>query len=403
MDDARLALLSIAGAGALMVMAVAAMVITPASLALVLLWAALVAGGQLVRVPITGRRSLYVGLAAAAAVPLLVREPAAVAAVYTLGLLGSGAVLRARGRSDRAVGAFLVSETAALVIYGATFFALLEVYENAGIMGEFAELVAAAAGALAWFVVSALLQALLTATEGSTAYRFTWLEALSDWPAVLSLFATGWLLAFSYPVLGPWAVPTAVIPYAFSHMAFVRYTGTRVTYGQTIRALARIPEVAGLAAEGHSTRSADLAVAIGQDIGLSPASVTELEYAALMHDIGRITLNEPAILKAGYTDQDIARWGSQIIAEAPYLHRVAAYVRQQHAPYRRPGEHIDESLPLPSKIIKVASAYDQAVTETGLPPIEAIEVLHRGAAYDFDPRVVQSLRRVIQRSGAIAY
>ena len=76
---------------------------------------------------------------------------------------------------------------------------------------------------------------------------------------------------------------------------------------------------------------------------------------------------------------------------------------QQHAPYRRPGEQIDEALPLPSKIIKVASAYDSAVTDTGLPPIEAIEVLHRGAAYDFDPRVVQSLRRVMQRTGAIAY
>lgn len=403
MAEARNSVMSLIGASVLMLLAAVSLVRTEESVGLILLWAALLAGGQLIRVPTTGRRSLYVGVAAAAAVPLMLREPLAVTAVYALGLLGSGAVLRARGRSEDAIGRFLVSEMFALAAYAITFFSLIGLYEMAGFTGQFAELVAIGAGALAWFMVSAFAQALLSSGEGRKALRYTWLEALSDWPAVLSLFATGSLFAFAYPVLGLWAIPIALIPYAFSHMAFVRYSGTRVTYGQTIRALSRIPEVAGLAPEGHSTRSAHLAVAIGQEVGLSPADVTELEYAALMHDIGRITLNEPAILKAGYTDQDIARWGSQIIAEAPYLHRVSEIVRQQHSPYRRPGEQSDESLPLPAKIIKVASAYDQAVSETGLPPIEAIEVLHRGAAYDFDPRVVKSLRRVMQRNGVIAY
>jgi HD-GYP domain-containing protein (c-di-GMP phosphodiesterase class II) len=38
----------------------------------------------------------------------------------------------------------------------------------------------------------------------------------------------------------------------------------------------------------------------------------------------------------------------------------------------------------------------------GLSPLEAIETLHRGAAYDYDPEVVGALRRVLERRAAIA-
>ncbi len=128
---------------------------------------------------------------------------------------------------------------------------------------------------------------------------------------------------------------------------------------------------------------------------MHPDEVIDLEYAALMHDIGRITLNEPAILRAGYTDEDIARWGSQIIAEAPHLRRVAELVRHQHMPYRAPGEDRDPAIDLASKVIKVASAYDQWVHEGGLSPLDALERLHVGSIYDFEPKVTASLRRVL--------
>ena len=49
----------------------------------------------------------------------------------------------------------------------------------------------------------------------------------------------------------------------------------------------------------------------------------------------------------------------------------------------------------------VVSAYDQAVHEMGLRPIDALEQLHRGAAYEFDPDVTSSLRRVLEFRGEI--
>ena len=76
-------------------------------------------------------------------------------------------------------------------------------------------------------------------------------------------------------------------------------------------------------------RTGRLAADIGREMGLHPDEVEDLEYAGYMHDIGRITLNEPAILRAGFTDTDIARWGSQIIAEAPHLGEVSKIVGDQ--------------------------------------------------------------------------
>jgi HD-GYP domain-containing protein (c-di-GMP phosphodiesterase class II) len=119
-----------------------------------------------------------------------------------------------------------------------------------------------------------------------------------------------------------------------------------------------------------------------------------VDIAALMHDIGRITLNEPTVMEQGWTDDDLARWGAEIIAGAPSLSRVAGYVRRQHEPFRKPGETSDPSLSTVSRIIKVASAYD-AGNAGGLTPLQAIEELHQGAAYEYDPEVVGSLRRVL--------
>ena len=115
-----------------------------------------------------------------------------------------------------------------------------------------------------------------------------------------------------------------------------------------------------------------------------------------MHDLGRITLNEPAVARMGYTDRDIAAWGAEIIGETAYLAKVAEVVRRQHEPYRAPGQAGDPEVPPAARIVRVASAYDRHVAESGLGALEALAALHRGTAYEYDPEVVAALRRVVE-------
>jgi len=367
------------------------------SLAALSIAGVLIAGAALITVPASSGNRFSLALAAATAVPLLIGPifdfGGAVGAV-AVGFLSGWVVLQLFGSDEQLATAdsdFLRQSFGAFLF--AAFYVALEGAAGLWIGPAGANLVAAVAAALVWFGFETGAWALTTYDRVSRRYLLR--LAVEDWPVAFSLFAVGALFAYVLPELGWWAPVVALLPYSFAHIAFFRSHLARVTYSQTIRSLARIPEVAGLSPDGHSDRTADLSVAVATELGLNPHEVRMVEYAARLHDIGRITLNELNIIKVGFTDDDIARWGSEIISEAPFLTEVAALVRQQHDPYRRPGERKDPDLPIPSKIIKAASAYDHATSELGFSTLEALEVLHRGAAYDFDPDVVEGIRHVV--------
>ncbi len=368
----------------------------------VALWAATIAASHALSVPTPSGKRINLAIGPAVAAVVLLPNVLAVITAFSVGLFGGWIVLRWRSKTDRDADSDYVAESVSMIAFGLIASGVLSTLADSALPLAWEQLIAITSGAVVWFVVRALVSAWIGTEREDLASRYLWLLALEDWTVALSIFTGGALFGMTWTEMGLWAFPVAILPYAFSHLAFVRYHSTRITYGQMIRALAQIPEVADLAPRGHSSRTADLAVAMAREIGLHPNEVTELEYSALMHDVGRITLTEPAILKAGYTDEDIARWGAQIIAEAPYLQEVSQYVRVQHNPYRRPGEAKDPDVPMISKIIKVASAYDQSVHEMHLSPLEALERIHRGSAYDFDPEVSGSLRRVLVQRGVIA-
>ncbi len=367
----------------------------------VALGAGAIALAQLITVPAPSGERLFFGIAVAVAIPLLATTAATSVTIYAFGMAGSWLVLLLHDRSRVVHGSRFTAEVVALAAFGAAFYAVKGAFDLQLVDGDLPRLIATAAGGVTWFVVRAFMRALVGLEREDLSVRYLWLQALEDWSVILSLFTTGALFGFAWPSMLGWSLPVALLPYAFSHLAFVRNAGTRRTYGQTIRALAQIPEVAGLAPIGHAERTASLSLGMAQELGMHPDEIVELEYAALMHDIGRITLNEPAILRAGYTDEDIARWGAQIIGEAPHLAAVAQIVENQHRPFRSIGEERDLTIAAASKIIKVASTYDRHVHEQELDPVDAVERLHQGAAYEFDPQVIASLRRVLAQRGVI--
>ena len=398
----RLSLILLGAIAALAIVSVALVVQSGEVWAATLLWAIIIAGAHYLSVPTPSGKRINLAIGPAVAAAILLPGTGPVLAAYSLGLVGGWGVLQWKSSTDRDADSDYVAESSSMLAFGLVTSLALTGISDSSLPVAWEQLLSVIAGGTVWFVLRALVSAWVGTEREDLASRYLWLLALEDWSVALAIFTGGSLFGMTWPLMGVWAFPVAVLPYAFSHLAFVRYNSTRITYGQMIRALAQIPEVADLAPRGHATRTADLAVSMAREIGLHPTEVVELEYAALMHDVGRITLTEPAILKAGYTDEDIARWGAQIIAEAPYLQEVSEYVRVQHSPFRRPGEAMDPDIPMISKIIKVASAYDQAVHEMHLSPLEGLERIHRGSAYDFDPDVSASLRRVLVQRGVIA-
>ena len=345
------------------------------------------------------------GLAVAAAIPFVLGEGNSVDLAGAIGIYGIGLaavwVLRlSRGEEHEELLSSLTRRLAGYIVY-ATVYSGMRVGVYAGLDGGWEDLLPFGVALSAWIVTEVLLRALIILGPRELSRTYLARALIHDLNVFVGLALTGALYGEMYPAIGWRALPIAALPYWFAHSAFRRFQKTRVTYKQTIRALARIPEVSGLGIDGHADRTTALASSIAKEIGLGPVEVEDVEYAGLMHDIGRVSLNEPQILRMGYTDDDIARWSAEIIGESPYLDRVADHVRDQYQPYRRPGEQSDPDISIVSRIVKVAAAYDWQVHDQGLSPLQAMENLHAGAAYEYDPQVVASVRRLLQTRGVL--
>lgn len=220
--------------------------------------------------------------------------------------------------------------------------------------------------------------------------------------------ATGALVALAAGVMGEWALPVFVAPLLLTQFSFRRYAAIRETSLQTIRALSRVTELGGYTESGHSRRVSQLAVAVGRELGMSDADLRDLEFAALMHDIGQLSLTEPipggATVVAAPADQRrIAALGAAVIRQTGVLDDVATIVDRQAEPYRKAHEVDRANVPLASRIIKAVNAYDDLVGEsyeTGR-RLEALERLRLGMAYEYDPVVVDSLAKTVERTARL--
>ncbi|WP_443058358.1 HD-GYP domain-containing protein [Streptomyces sp. NBC_00442] len=208
--------------------------------------------------------------------------------------------------------------------------------------------------------------------------------------------ATGTVIALAVAVAGLWALPVFCVPLLLTQLAFRRYAAVRTTYRQTITSLARATEIAGYTKPGHARRVAELSRAVGRELGLSGSELTVLEYAALMHDIGQLSLLDP--VPAGATaalpeaeQRRIALLGGAVVRQTGVPADVALIVERQADPYREQ--------PVAARIIRTVNAYDDLAEGTAGPggPLNALEQLRLGTGRDYHPHVVESLARVLAR------
>ena len=213
------------------------------------------------------------------------------------------------------------------------------------------------------WLVDALIGALIRADDVGARFSVAMLDEIRlQWPLGLAVGASVIITVFSAKAVGLGILAVFTGPLLVTQLAFRRYAGIRATYLQTVRSLARVTEVAGYVEGGHSRRVSRLAVAVGRGLGMPEPDLLALEYAALMHDIGQLSLRDPipggATVLVSAADQDrIAELGADVIRVAGVLDDVAELVRCQSWP----AVGHDPSPPLGSMIIRAANAFDDMV------------------------------------------
>jgi HD domain len=253
-------------------------------------------------------------------------------------------------------------------------------------------------------VVEVLLSAVVRAARSHAPFWRTFQdEFIAAVGLIAALSATGALIALAERPLGVAAIPLFLSPLVLTQFAVRRQGAIRRTYGQTIRALSRLTEFGGYNRPGHAARVAELSLAMGHDLGMSERDVLDLEYAALLHDIGQVSLAEPipggaTVLAAPVDQRRIAHDGAEIVRQTGVLDNVAVILEAQTTSYRQVRE-LGEDLPLASRIIKVCNAYDDVAGSRPTPAgrSAAMERINLALGYEYDPRVVDALVRVLER------
>ncbi|MEU4289341.1 HD domain-containing phosphohydrolase [Kribbella sp. NPDC026596] len=263
-------------------------------------------------------------------------------------------------------------------------------------------------GAMLLAVLTAMgLDALIGAGQATERFNQPFPAALRDETAIaarigMAMAISGILLAIGTSLLGLWGPPLVVVPLFLTQFAFRRFASAQRTYRTTVRSMSRSTEIAGFSSPGQNARTAQLAVALGYDLGLTLARMEALEYAALLSGVGQLALADPSpggasLLRTREERQRAAAIGASVIERSGVLDHVAEIVRHSNDPYRH-GRANNADIPVESGIVNVALAYEQLVGEgNGQSPAKAMESIGLGIGAEYDPVVVESLRRVIGR------
>lgn len=176
-------------------------------------------------------------------------------------------------------------------------------------------------------------------------------------------------------------------------------------YAGVIGALAAALDARDPYTAGHSQRVASLSVLIAEALQVPVADREALRLGALLHDIGKIGINDGVLRKPSrLTAEEFQHikmhpvLGARILQPLAFLRPHIPVVELHHErPDGRGYPHglRGDQIPLSARIVHVADAFDAMTSarayRPGRPAVEAIAELRTHAGSDFDSAVVQAM------------
>jgi HD-GYP domain-containing protein (c-di-GMP phosphodiesterase class II) len=156
----------------------------------------------------------------------------------------------------------------------------------------------------------------------------------------------------------------------------------------------------------HSRAVVELTLSVSHHLGLSARERRDAEFAALLHDVGKVRIPNSIINKPGrLTNEERAIIEQHTIEGERLLHRVGGLLGEIGRVVRSCHEHWDgngypdglagEQIPLLARIVACCDAFNAMTSDRSyrkaLPEHEAVAELRRGRGTQFDPQVVDAL------------
>jgi putative nucleotidyltransferase with HDIG domain len=178
----------------------------------------------------------------------------------------------------------------------------------------------------------------------------------------------------------------------------------------TLRAFVKAVEARDAYTKEHSNRVAEMAVAIGREMGCSEEELNLLNFAGRLHDIGKIGIRDNILLKPGrLTDEEFEiikehpAIGAMIVSQLGLWDRETQIIRHHHERFDGSG-YPDKlkgiAIPFLARIMSVADAYDAMASDRAyrkkLDLEKVMSIIKEGSGAQFDPRVVGAFVRLVE-------
>jgi putative nucleotidyltransferase with HDIG domain len=237
----------------------------------------------------------------------------------------------------------------------------------------------------------------------------------------LSLAAPALAIAFAASAR-PWML-LLVLPLTTLMAVFARERRARMdyvlelshAYRGTALVLGDVVEADDAYTGRHSEAVVDLAVEVADEMRLPRASRRNVEFGALLHDVGKIAVPKEIINKPGPLDD--AEWAvmrRHTVVAQEMLDQIGGFMRDVGVIVRASHERFDgggypdglagEQIPLEARIVSCCDAFNAMTTDRSYRRArsgrEAIAELQRCSGTQFDPDVVDSVVAVVERRAA---
>jgi HD-GYP domain-containing protein (c-di-GMP phosphodiesterase class II) len=189
------------------------------------------------------------------------------------------------------------------------------------------------------------------------------------------------------------------------------FSNLEKTYFDTIAALAAAIDAKDHYTHGHSEKVMEYSVAIAEELHLDDKEVTAIKFAGLLHDVGKIGIDDNILKKPGMlTPEERAEiekhpvYGSKIVEKVDFLKTIGSLTFHHHERWDGkgyPDKLKGEQIPMGARILCVADTFDAMTSSrsyrSALPEEVAVEEIKRCSGSQFDPRIVKAFLNVIGR------
>lgn len=229
---------------------------------------------------------------------------------------------------------------------------------------------------------------------------------------LFALSPLGIIMGIAYTNYGWFALLLFFGPLLLARYSFKLYLDMRNVYFETIMALSNAVDAKDPYTNGHSHRVGHYAVIIANKMGLAAKSIDIIKTAAILHDIGKIGIDDHILNKPDHLTssefsiiQQHPLIGAKILKDVDFLGEAVRIIKHHHERYDGQGypEGLAEGkIPIEAAILSVADAFDAMTSNrpyrNAMSFDAAINIITREAGKQFNPIVVKTLRDIMENS-----